>query len=100
MNWETVKKYSRRAGKEVLAVAEACFLTLKDPLVPSRQKALILGAIAYLLLPVDAIPDFLPGGYADDMALMFGALASAGKVGKKHLKECRLKHGLVTKDKD
>lgn len=100
MNWERVKKYSQKAGKEVLALAEACFLTMKDPFVSSHHKLLIVAALTYLLLPVDALPDFLPGGYADDLTVMFGALVSVGKVGKKHLKECRLKHGLVTKDKD
>ena len=98
--WEQIRRYSLRAGKEVLAVAEACYKTMLDPALSVTQKSLILGAIAYLLLPVDVYPDFLPGGYADDMSVMLGALYSAGKVGKKHLSECRLKHGLATIDKD
>ena len=80
-----------------MAVGEAVFRTMKDPDLPYAQKALIVGSIAYLLLPIDAIPDFLPGGFADDLSLMLGALYSTGKIGKKHLQECRLKHGLVAK---
>ncbi len=100
MKWERIQKYSQRAGKELMAVAEACYLTLRDPALSVTQKTLIVGAIAYLLLPLDAYPDFLPGGFADDLSVLMGAVLSAGQVGKKHLQECRLKHGLVTKDKE
>ena len=100
MNWAIVKSYSQRAGKEVLAIAEAAFLTMKDPSISWRHKSLIVTSLAYLLLPLDAVPDFLPGGYADDISLMLAAVVASGKEGKKHLKECRLKHGIITKEKD
>ena len=100
LKWKKIEKYSRRAGKEVLAISEAVFLTMKDPKISWAQKTLIVGSLAYLLLPIDAIPDFLPGGYVDDVGIMLSAIASAGKVGKKHLQECRLKHGLVIKKED
>ena len=92
-----IKKYSQRAGKEMMAIVEACYLTFKDPGVSLHNKGLILFAIVYLLTPIDVIPDFMPGGYADDITVLLSALGSAGKVGKKHLQECRLKHGLVVK---
>ena len=38
------------------------------------DKAIIAGAIAYFILPVDAIPDFLPGGFADDAGVIAGAV--------------------------
>jgi len=100
MKWKTIKRYSQRAGKEVLAVSEASFLTLKDPELSWKYKAALVASLAYLVLPLDAFPDFLPGGYADDLSIMLAAVASAGKVGKKHLKECRLKHGITTETKD
>ena len=100
MKWETVKRYSQRAGKEVLAVAEAAFLTMKDEEVSWRHRGLILSSLAYLLLPLDALPDFLPGGYSDDISIMLAAVMAAGIVGKKYLKECRLKHGITTETKD
>lgn len=100
MKWETVKRYSQRAGKEVLAIAEAAFLTSKDPAVSWRHKGLILGSLVYLLTPIDALPDFLPGGYTDDISVMLAAVVAAGKVGQKHLKECRLKHGITSKKEE
>ena len=98
LRWSIIKKYAQRAGKEVLAMAEAAYLTLNDPEVSWRHKSVILGALVYLLTPVDALPDFLPGGYADDLSMMLSAVLAAGHVGKKHLKECRLKHGLAEKN--
>ena len=41
--------------------------------MPYYQKMSLLGALAYLVMPVDLIPDFLPGGYADDLAALMAA---------------------------
>ncbi len=48
----------------------------KDKRVPLFPKALVVGAIAYALSPIDLLPDFsLPGvGYIDDVALIVLAL--------------------------
>lgn len=43
--------------------------------VPLTQKTAILSALAYFVLPFDAIPDFLPGGFADDAAAVITALS-------------------------
>ena len=43
---------------------------LKDPDVPRRHKFLLAGLIAYLALPFDLVPDFIPiAGQADDAIL-------------------------------
>ena len=99
MKWEIIKRYSRRAGKEVMALAEASFLTMKDPHVSLKHKSMILGSLVYFLSPVDAIPDFLPGGFADDLSVLLTAVLATGKIGKHHLTECRIKHGIVDEDK-
>ena len=41
---------------------------LDNPDTPPQLKALIVSAIGYIVLPIDAIPDFTPFiGYADDI---------------------------------
>ncbi|MGH2811479.1 MAG: YkvA family protein [Actinomycetota bacterium] len=47
----------------------------RDPRVPRRNK-FVLGAVgAYLILPFDLIPDWMPGfGHLDDLALFVVAL--------------------------
>jgi uncharacterized membrane protein YkvA (DUF1232 family) len=44
---------------------------LDDPLLPSRLRPLLLGAIAYFILPADIIPEDIEGpyGYVDDIFL-------------------------------
>ncbi len=92
--WEDIKKYLKRAGKEILAVAEAAFETWRDPETPDSIKLALAGGLAYLILPTDAIPDFLPMGFTDDLTLLSGLIVLAGTIGKKHLAECRIKRGL------
>ena len=70
--WSKAKKL----GKKVLEPALLLFYVMKSPDTPLRLKAEIAGALGYLILPVDLIPDFLPGGFADDL----GALMAVYKL--------------------
>ncbi len=46
-------------------------LVLKDPRTPKASKWLLGLAIAYILSPIDLIPDFIPViGYLDDLLLV------------------------------
>ncbi len=49
---------------------------------PSWAKRIVLGSFAYLLAPLDAIPDLAPFiGFTDDLGiLMFGLVSVAGYV--------------------
>ena len=50
---------------------------LDNPATPTHLKALIVGAIGYIVLPLDLIPDITPGiGYADDLASVAGVVAA------------------------
>ncbi len=53
----------------------------RDPETPKEAKAALFSALAYLVLPVDAVPDFLPGvGYTDDLAALTAALTLAARL--------------------
>lgn len=46
-----------------------------DPRTPTKVKAILLGALAYFVLPFDIIPDVIVGlGYGDDLAVLVGAV--------------------------
>ena len=92
--WEKIKQYSLRAGKEVAALAEATYRTLKDPLLSWKQRGMLIAALVYLISPLDGVPDFLPGGYLDDISLLLGTLLGVGRVGRRHLSDCRQEYGL------
>ena len=43
------------------------------------MKATILGALGYLISPIDAIPDFIPvAGFSDDLGVLAAAIAAIG----------------------
>jgi uncharacterized membrane protein YkvA (DUF1232 family) len=55
----------------------ASFYCATDPTTPKRARAVLLGALAYFILPFDAIPDFLAVvGFSDDIAVLAAAIAA------------------------
>lgn len=49
----------------------------KDPRVPKRNKLIFAGVAAYVVMPVDLIPDWLPGiGRLDDIIMVCVAVDS------------------------
>ena len=47
------------------------FYVLKSPMTSSKDRAKILGALGYFILPIDLVPDFIPiAGYTDDLAAL------------------------------
>lgn len=48
-----------------------------DPLTPRRVRAILLAALAYFVLPFDAVPDLLAlVGFSDDIAVLAAAIAA------------------------
>jgi uncharacterized membrane protein YkvA (DUF1232 family) len=57
---------------------------LSDPKVDLSVKAIAVGALAYLILPVDVIPDFIPfAGLTDDVGVIMYAISQIAKYNKK-----------------
>ena len=55
--------------------AIAAYYCAFDPATPLKVKGILLAALAYFILPVDALPDFILGlGFTDDMAVLFTAI--------------------------
>lgn len=52
------------------------FLTI-DREIPPLKKAIAFAALAYFIIPVDAIPDIIPiTGFTNDAAMIAGAIAT------------------------
>jgi uncharacterized membrane protein YkvA (DUF1232 family) len=63
--------------------ALALWYCARDEETPLPAKGMMLAALAYFVMPVDAIPDVIAGlGYTDDAAVLMAALTLVGK----HLK--------------
>lgn len=73
--WSKVKKYGGQAGKKTVYYSLLLFYTAKSPAVPKSSKMIIVGALSYLIFPIDLIPDFIPVvGLADDAAVIATAV--------------------------
>lgn len=73
--WDKIKKILGKAGKEVVYNALTLYYALQNPKLPTKDKAIIIGALGYLILPTDLLPDFLPLiGYTDDAAALYAAI--------------------------
>ena len=69
--WEKLKKFARKAGIKVTYAALLLFYVLKSPGTSTKDRAKILGALGYFILPIDIIPDIIPiAGYTDDLAAL------------------------------
>ncbi len=54
-------------GRSLLFKAFCLYYAMMNPNIPLPLKLSVMASLAYLVCPVDAIPDFIPVlGYADD----------------------------------
>ena len=69
--WDKMKRFGRKAGIKVVYAALLLYYVLKSPATSAKDRAKILGALGYFILPIDVIPDFIPiAGYTDDLAAL------------------------------
>lgn len=67
--WSIVRQYGKKIGGGVTTKALELYYLLQRGAVPGKVKVLIMGALAYLICPVDLLPDVLPlVGWTDDAA--------------------------------
>jgi uncharacterized membrane protein YkvA (DUF1232 family) len=71
--WQKLKATARKVPFiDDLVSVYYCAL---DPATPLQSKAILLGALAYFILPFDVVPDFIALlGFADDAAVLYAAI--------------------------
>ncbi|SFG11958.1 YkvA family protein [Prevotella sp. KH2C16] len=68
---EKIQRIAKRAGAKMVYGALILFYTLDSDKVSVKDKAIIIGALGYLISPLDAIPDAIPlAGLSDDLAVL------------------------------
>lgn len=78
--WQKLKRMARKAGIKVVYAALLLYYVLRNPGTPRADRTKIIGALGYLILPTDLIPDFIPvAGYTDDLAALMWALYSVAR---------------------
>lgn len=87
--WAKMKRVAGRIpfAEDVVAM----YLCARDPLTPTRVRAVLLAALAYFVVPMDLIPDFLTGlGFTDDATVILTALGLVGShIRRRHREAAR-----------
>ena len=75
--WLKLKKFAKKAGKEVVEKALLLYYAYHEDETPDWAKRTIAGALAYFIVPFDAIIDIMPVvGYSDDLGMLALAITS------------------------
>lgn len=84
-----VRKLARKLpfSEDVLAA----YCCVRDPATSARVKFILLAALAYFVMPIDALPDVLPIlGFTDDAAVIAAAIATVrGSILPEHRARAR-----------
>lgn len=72
---EKISNVAKRAGAKFVYAALILFYTLESDKVSIKDKAIIIGALGYLISPLDLVPDAIPiAGLGDDLAVLIYVL--------------------------
>jgi uncharacterized membrane protein YkvA (DUF1232 family) len=76
--WPKLRRLARRIP--FMGELLAAYYCATDPASPLKVKAVLMGALAYFVLPFDAVPDFLALlGFADDAAIVYAAIKTVAQ---------------------
>jgi uncharacterized membrane protein YkvA (DUF1232 family) len=73
----------RKAASKVPFAADVLqlYYAARDPETPTASKGMMLAALAYFVVPTDALPDFIAGiGFTDDAAVIGAVVALLGRT--------------------
>lgn len=72
---EKISRVAKRAGAKLVYAALLLFYTLQSDKTSIKDKAIIIGALGYLISPLDVMPDAIPiVGLSDDLAVLIYVL--------------------------
>lgn len=84
--WQKIRRYAVIAGKQIIEKALTLYYCLIDSDTPFWAKSVIMSALSYFVMPIDAIPDIASGvGYSDDfLGLTSAFVAVAAHIKAEH----------------
>ena len=84
---EKISRIAKRAGAKLVYAAFVLYYTLQSDKISVKDKAIIIGALGYLISPLDVIPDAIPiAGLGDDLAVLVYVLNKVWGNGSEEFK--------------
>ena len=72
---EKISRIAKRAGAKLVYAALILYYTLQSDKISKTNKAMIIGALGYMISPLDVVPDAIPiAGLSDDLAVLLFVL--------------------------
>ena len=72
---DKIARIAKRAGAKLVYAALILYYTLQSDKVSKSDKAIIIGALGYMISPIDVMPDAIPiVGLTDDLAVLLYVL--------------------------
>jgi uncharacterized membrane protein YkvA (DUF1232 family) len=72
---DKIARIAKRAGAKLIYAALLLYYTLQSDKISTKDKAIIVGALGYMISPIDVIPDAIPiAGLTDDLAVLLYVL--------------------------
>jgi len=72
---DKMMRHGRHLSRELAGQIRFVYQAFRSPATPLTAKLMVAGALAYFILPTDALPDFLPAvGFTDDAVVISLAL--------------------------
>lgn len=80
--WKKLSKFAKAIGAKTTYTVLLMYYAYRRKDTPRWAKNIVLGALGYLIAPIDAIPDISPlVGFTDDLGVLsFGLVAIAAYV--------------------
>ena len=84
---DKVARIAKRAGAKLVYAALILYYTLQSDKVSTTDKALIVGALGYMISPLDVVPDAIPiVGLGDDLAVLVYVLKKVWATSSRRLR--------------
>lgn len=72
---DKISSIAKRAGAKLVYAALILYYVLQSDKVSKSDKTIIIGALGYLISPIDVVPDAVPiAGLADDLSVLLFVL--------------------------
>ena len=72
---EKIQRIAKRAGAKLVYAALILYYSVESDKVSIKDKAIIIGALAYLITPLHLVPDAIPlAGLGDDLTVLIYVL--------------------------